>query len=71
MGGARWRVVSPLGKMSDNNVRYRTFGCGLRPVSVYSSIDGRSGSTAVKCGRHQMSEIVGEIRGTPKNVIHR
>ena len=42
MGGARWRVVSPLGKMSDNNVRYRTFGCGLRPVSVYSSIDGRS-----------------------------
>ena len=29
------------------------------------------GSTAVKCGRHQMSEIMGEIRGTPKNVIHR
>ena len=29
------------------------------------------GSTAVKCGRHQMSEIMGEIRGIPKNVIHR
>ena len=29
------------------------------------------GSTAVKCGRCQMAEIMGEIRDTPKNGIHR
>ena len=38
---------------------------------IVSADDDDSGSTAVKCGRRQMSEIIAEIRGSPKNVIHR